>query len=196
MLYELVNGNRASLVARVRDRASMRLVSPPAADELALGIGTFLSQLSDLLFLRHVDPEYASLESGRERLEQMSRGAGLHGDRLQRHGFTLAQVVHDYSAIGRCIVELATAQGVSLSHDDVLVIAACVEAAISGAITEHASAGLREHLGALGNRNELPANHVARSAAPGLATTSARVATPVRASSGMRIGSPRTNDSP
>lgn len=135
MLFELINANREVIVQRVCERASFsETASADAIPELTRGVAAFVSQLSDLLFLRHADPAASDFE----RRAEMSRATAEHGEALLRHGFTLAQVVHDYTEIGRAIVEIATERQVTLSHDDFLTVYLSVNAAVAGAVTEHA----------------------------------------------------------
>lgn len=136
MLYELVNNNRETIVARVRERAGARgsTADVEAEAELSAGVAAFLSQLSDLLFLRHADPS----SPGLERRTEMAKTAAAHGEHLLQHGFTLAQVVHDYTEIGRTIVELAAEHRRPLSHAEIVTIYLCVDAAVAGAVTQHA----------------------------------------------------------
>lgn len=134
MLYELVNGNRDIIVSRVRARAKARGCAHEAQCDLSTGVAVFLSQLSDLLFLRHADPS----SPGFERRVEMARAAANHGESLRRHGFTLAQVVRDYTEIGRTIVELAAEHELALDPHDMVTISLCVDAAVTGAVTQHA----------------------------------------------------------
>jgi hypothetical protein len=134
VLYELINANREAIVQRVCEHASVGSAATPIAHaELTKGVAVFVSQLSDLLFMRHADPAM----SGFERRSEMSKAAGEHGEVLLRHGFTLAQVVHDYTEIGRSIVEIATEQHVQLTHEDFVTVYLSVDAAVAGAVTEH-----------------------------------------------------------
>lgn len=143
MLFELLNANRVAILQRVKERAAVsRAASPEAHAELGAGVAAFVSQLSDLLFMRHADPTMSSFE----RRAEMAKAAAEHGAVLLRHGFTLAQVVHDYMEIGRTLIDIATERHVALSHEDFLTINLSVDAAVAGAVTEHAAlAAALEH---------------------------------------------------
>lgn len=134
MLFELINANRDAIVGRVCERASIRdVVSEAANAELTECVATIVSQLSDVLFLRYADPATSAFE----RREEMTRAGAAHGEALLRHGFTLAQVVDEYTEIGHAIIDLATERRVTLSHEDFLNVYLSVNAAVAGAVSEH-----------------------------------------------------------
>ncbi len=69
--------------------------------------------------------------------EEISARASRHGGDLLRHGFTIAQVVHDYGDICQVITELASEQSSSISGDEFRTLNLCLDDAIAGAVTEY-----------------------------------------------------------
>ncbi len=78
--------------------------------------------------LHHREPEPRTFEAARETAIDL--------------GFTVAEVVQDYSGISQTTTELSAEQAAPMTTDEVQTLISCVTAAIAGAVTEHG--GLRE----------------------------------------------------
>ena len=66
----------------------------------------------------------------------MAKTAALHGQDMQRQGFTVSQVVHDYGDVCQSITELAMATSAPISAEDFRILNGCLDNAIAGAVTE------------------------------------------------------------
>src|SRR5689334_8942352 len=95
MLSEFVREHRDEIIARCRMRVAERLAPRPTVSELEDGIPLFLRELEQTL-------ECELLPGPR-----LATAAVQHGSALLRSGFTIAQVVHDYSDACQTVTELA-----------------------------------------------------------------------------------------
>jgi Histidine kinase-, DNA gyrase B-, and HSP90-like ATPase len=98
-----LTSHRDELIAMCRAKVATRLAPRPTECELEHGIRIFLDQLVEALRL-----ELSSEAS-------MGATATKHGGELLRHGFTVAQVVHDYGDACQSITELAIAREVAIA---------------------------------------------------------------------------------
>ena len=69
---------------------------------------------------------------------EIAKTATQHGSDLQRHGFTVSQVVHDYGDVCQAITEMALEQNMPISTADFRRLNRCLDDAIAGAVTEYA----------------------------------------------------------
>lgn len=122
MLYEVITANREEILALARAKGSDRPAPPPSPAETKHGAPLFLDQLVGALRL--------ALPSSAE----IGKSATRHGDELLRKGFTLAQVVHEYSDLGEAILEHAGAVTTAELH----ILTRCVGDATARAVTEFA----------------------------------------------------------
>jgi len=99
--------------------------------ELIDGVPLFLSHLCDILGQEapHVTP--------RDELE-MGKRVARHGDELRAQGFSIAQVVNDYSDTCRAVVDLTFALRRHLGLDGLNTLNRCLDKAIAHAVTEYA----------------------------------------------------------
>lgn len=105
------------------------------------GVPLFLQQMIDTLGPGQFD--YTS--EGREDIPddypaEISRTAALHGVELERRGYTVDQVVHDYGDVCQAVTELAIQQNSSIDSDDFRILNGCLDNAIASAVTAFAKA--------------------------------------------------------
>jgi signal transduction histidine kinase len=152
MLHEFLSTNRLAILALTWDRVSARDPRQPASDALRLGIEEFLDDL------------IATLRTGRDHSNSINRDATLHGERLQRLGYPVAQVVHGYGDVCQVVTQLAIEGRAGIDVDEFRILNRCLDDAIAFAVTEHgrrrelsSSAEVSDRLGALAHelRNAL-----------------------------------------
>ncbi len=148
MLHEFVTAHRAEIIARCRAKISSR-PAPRATDvELEYGVPMFLDQLTERLRI----PRVTNPEIGTH--------ATKHATELLLRGFTIAQVVHDYSGIHESITEISEERSALITPEEHQTLHACLDEATAGAVTEYARVRAFEgtaHLGRLAHdlRNQL-----------------------------------------
>lgn len=54
---------------------------------------------------------------------------------LERRGYTVDQVVHDYRDVYQAVTDLAIEQNTSIDSDDFRILNGCLDNAIAGAVT-------------------------------------------------------------
>jgi len=124
MLSKFIAEHRAMIIARCRTRVLGRMAPRPTAREIEHGIPVFLDHLVQVL------------SSKLNRGPNLENDATRHGGDLQRGGFTVAQVVHDYGDVCQTITELAIEQGASITAQEFQALNLCLDEAIAGAVTE------------------------------------------------------------
>ena len=97
----------------------------PTELELEYGVPLFVDQLAEALRSQ----QWASVSMG--------TSAAEHGGELQHHGFTVAQVVHDYGDVCQAVTELAIERGVPIVTEDFRALNQCLDNAIADAVTEY-----------------------------------------------------------
>ncbi len=143
-LREFLSAHRAAIIERTRTKVATRLTPSVTAAELESGIPHFLDQLIDIL----------GSSSGSS--DAIGASATLHGAHLQRRGFTVGQVVHDYGGVCEAITELAAETKAPITAEEFHTLNRGLDDAIALAVTEYtrqreqsiANDG-RESLGAL-----------------------------------------------
>jgi len=125
MLSEFVKDHRDEIIARCRIRVAARMAPRPTPSELEHGIPLFLRELEQ------------TLECELGGLPRAGSAAVQHGRDLQRSGFTIAQVVHDYGDACQTISELALERNAQISTEEFRALNKCVDDAIAGAVTEY-----------------------------------------------------------
>ncbi len=144
MLYEFLSRNRDPLIARCREKVAKRPARRPTEHELMYGIPRFLDQLIEAL---RAQKRAEPAEGGKVSFAfsaihptpsptDIGRTAAQHGSELQRTGFTLDQVVHDYGDLCQAATEMAVEQGATVTADEFRLLNACLDEAIADAITE------------------------------------------------------------
>jgi len=125
MLHDFITENHAEIIALCRLKVSARPAPVPTASELRNGIPLFLDQLAEILRLH-------TASSSRIR-----DSATRHGDDLQRVGFTVGQVVHDYGDVCQAITELALERKAPIETGEFRTLNRCLDDAIANAVTEY-----------------------------------------------------------
>jgi hypothetical protein len=116
--------HRDEIISRCRAKVAARSSPPVTKLEIDHGVPLFLGQLID------------ALHKGLSSSPEISSSAVLHGQDLQRQGFTVSQVVHDYGDVCQSITELAVETNAPIRADDFRVLNGCLDNAIAGAVTE------------------------------------------------------------
>lgn len=142
MLHEFLTTNREELIARCVAKVAKRPIPPATDAELTHGIPLFLSQITETLRRDDADDETASRRiSGTKdpgktpTTTEIGESAAQHGDELQRKGFTVDQVVHDYGDLCQAITELAVEQGAPIETTEFRTLNRCLDSAIADAVT-------------------------------------------------------------
>lgn len=123
-LARFVEEHYDELVAACRERVAARPVPTPTARELEHGIPLFLKQLAQSL---RGEPTPGAINST----------AKAHGGEMYTHGFTPAQVVHDYGDACQAITQLAIAREAVISNADFQALNSVLDNAIADAVTEY-----------------------------------------------------------
>lgn len=124
MLHDFITGNRAEIIERCRSKVSARPVPAPTPTELQNGVPLFLDQLAEILRLHTISSV------------GVRASATLHGDALQRMGFNVGQVVHDYGDICQSITELALERKAPIATAEFRTLNKCLDDAIANAVTQ------------------------------------------------------------
>lgn len=142
MLHEFLTANRDELIARCAAKVAKRPVAAPTDAEVTHGIPLFLLQITETLRM-----EAASDETGSRRISgpmdpgktptatEIGESAAEHGEELQRRGFTIDQVVHDYGDLCQAVAELAVEQSAPIAVTEFRTLNRCLDNAIADAVT-------------------------------------------------------------
>jgi signal transduction histidine kinase len=123
MLSEFVTQHRNEIIARCRERVAQRMAPRPTQIELEHGIPIFLRQLEHTL-VSELGGQPDSVGS-----------ASQHGAALLHHGFTIAQVVHDYGDVCQAITQLAIDCDVAITTEEFRALNKSLDNAIADAVT-------------------------------------------------------------
>jgi signal transduction histidine kinase len=126
LLHEFLTEHKQELIARCRAKVLTRRAPRVTDVEIANGIPMFLGQLINTL---KTDTD--------DTTAQMVSSAHLHGGELQRAGFTVEQVVHDYGDLCQAITEMAVESESDIRSDDFGTLNRCLDDAIAGAVAEY-----------------------------------------------------------
>src|SRR5687767_12306224 len=126
MLHEFLTANREEILRRTRARVATRAAPRPTHEELALGIPLFFDELIVIL------------SGAADRGDVIDRDATRHGERRQRMGFTVAQVVHDYGDLCQVVTELAIELRAPIGTEEFKTLNGCLDDAIAQAVAEYA----------------------------------------------------------
>jgi hypothetical protein len=132
MLHELLTTNRAAIIAKTAAAGALR-PSPIATGLVDNGVPRFLSQLSETLLAEVDGPTPAGACD-----VAIGESSSRHGAELLALGFTVSQVVHVYGDICQAVTEIAIAQTTAISVKEFQILNRSLDAAIAGALTEHA----------------------------------------------------------
>jgi signal transduction histidine kinase len=130
MLHEFITTYRDAIITRTRAKLTDRPWPLVSTSELEHGVPLFLTQLSETLRLETTDTPFAP--------GAISSSAQKHGAQLRSLGFNISQVVHDYGDICQAITEVAVEEHVPVTTEEFHVLNRCLDAAIAGAVSEHA----------------------------------------------------------
>ncbi|MEO8191144.1 MAG: HAMP domain-containing sensor histidine kinase [Acidobacteriota bacterium] len=147
MLHEFLLVNRNELIDRCRLKVTQRPEPKVTEGELRHGIPLFLDQLIKTLQMEQTTDPMRSREvsgpSGGGKVEsdlsEIGMTAAQHGRELQRHGFTVEQVVHDYGDLCQAITDLAFERDAPISVDEFRTLNRCLDNGIAVAVTEFTS---------------------------------------------------------
>ena len=142
MLQDFLTTHRAELIDRCRRETARRQV-PAEAKDVALehGIPLFLDQAIETLRLEQA-PEQMPNHGGAGELErratltELRETAARHGLELERHGFSIGQVVHGYGDLCQAITDLAFELEVPVKVSEFRTLNWCLDNAIADAVTE------------------------------------------------------------
>ena len=130
MLHEFITTYRDEIITRTRAKLTDRPWPLVSTSELEHGVPLFLTQLSETLRLETTETPFSENAIGASAIK--------HGAQLRALGFNISQVVHDYGDICQAITEVAVAENVPITTEEFHVLNRCLDAAIAGAVTEHA----------------------------------------------------------
>ena len=130
MLHEFITTYRDPIITRTRAKLTDRPWPLVSTSELEHGVPLFLTQLSETLRLESTATPFSQTAIGATALK--------HGAELRTLGFNISQVVHDYGDICQAITEIAVEQRIPVTTEEFHVLNRCLDAAIAGAVTEHA----------------------------------------------------------
>jgi hypothetical protein len=136
MLHEFLSANRRELIARCKQSISARDESPVNPAAVDNGVPLFLSQLEGILRVEQTTGVRQTAGPDLKRApSDIGRAAALHGNELQRLGFTVDQVVHAYGDVCQAITGLAVEQSAPISTDEFRTLNRCLDNAIADAVT-------------------------------------------------------------
>lgn len=141
MMHEFLRNNQDDLIARCRQKVSMRPGRAASAGQLANGIPIFLSQLIRTLELEQIDERQAGEKisgpaGGAVAFSEVRTNAELHGKDLLEMDFTVDQVVHDYGDLCQAVTDLAIDRDAPFEIDEYRTLNRCLDNAIANAVSE------------------------------------------------------------
>ncbi len=142
MMQDFLTNNRDALIARCRVKVAQRPRRAATEEQLKNGVPLFLEQLIRTLRAehegRHGESTRISAASGGHvgALSEMGASAAAHGKELQRLGFSVDQVVHDYGDVCQSIADLAHERDSRFSIDEFRTLNRCLDNAIADAVSE------------------------------------------------------------
>ena len=130
MLHTFITTHRDAIIARTRDKLSLRPWPTATTSELENGVPLFLTQLSDTRRMETSGTPFPPNEIGER--------AARHGRELLALGFSVSQVVHGYGDICQAVTEIAMEQQAPITTCEFHTLNRCLDTAIAEAVTEHA----------------------------------------------------------
>jgi hypothetical protein len=128
-LGAFIAANREEILRRCREVVAKRVDPAPTDIEVEQGIPIFLARLANELA--------AELGAEPSQIRELRADATQHGQDLFFHGFTVAQVVHDYGDVCQAVTSLAVDLEAPISPDDFRTLNRCLDDAIAGAVSEY-----------------------------------------------------------
>jgi signal transduction histidine kinase len=130
MLHDFVTTHRDAIILKAREKLTARPWPIASTDEIQHGVPLFLSQLSETLKGELTETPFPPAVIG--------ESAARHGRELLEHGYSIAQVVHDYGDICQAITEVSMEEKAEIRTDEFHTLNRCLDTAIAQAVTEHA----------------------------------------------------------
>lgn len=134
MLFQFISENRSELIRRTRSKVLARSSPRATPEEIETGVPLFLTQFTDLLSATRESSEGTT---DTPQTPAIAQSAARHGSELLRHGFTIAQVVHDYGDICQAVTELASERKEKFTTSEFHLLNLCLDNAIADAVTEY-----------------------------------------------------------
>jgi signal transduction histidine kinase len=153
-LLDFLKANEKAVEARIEQKSSALAGVRRPSDVPRSGLDVFLKQL--LHVLEHAPTEVEHLEidragmikaanesnepaiavaAGRPFDVEVAKSAGEHGKELQKLGYTLSHVVHEYGAICQAITEIAIEKRAEITTEEFRALNRCLDTAMAGAVT-------------------------------------------------------------
>ncbi|MEO8017132.1 MAG: HAMP domain-containing sensor histidine kinase [Pseudomonadota bacterium] len=182
-LNEFLRSHESEILASCEAKTLELSGTHSLSDELMPGLPIFFKQLISVLEDAPAEPDESAIDrpgmaraanasdepgiaraAGRPFEAEMARTAGIHGDELQKRGYTLSHVVHAYGSMCQAITELAIENQAAITPTEFRKLNRCLDVAIAGAVTTFQARHIRvdssreiEHLGFLAHelRNAL-----------------------------------------
>ncbi len=142
MLHEFLVANRSDLIDRCKSKVALRSAPKGTTAAGAHGIPLFLDQIIKTLQVEQTaEPLRSRKVSGAaggdmQALSELGEAATLHGRELQKMGFSIDQVVHDYGDLCQAITDLSFERNVPIEIDEFRTLNRCLDNAIAVAVTE------------------------------------------------------------
>jgi signal transduction histidine kinase len=132
MLHQFLDGNRETLAARCRTKATSRSFpgSPAAPDH---GVPTLIDELIEMLRSELAEDGVAKTNT---LTVGIGRSAEKHGADLLRQGFAVEQVVHGYGDLCQALTELAQEKHEPISVAEFHTFNRCLDVAIADSVRE------------------------------------------------------------
>ena len=130
MLYDFVVTYRDAIITKAREKLTARAWPSATANEVDNGVPLFLTQLAETLRGETTGTPYSPTAFGSTAIRR--------GRDVLVLGFTVSQVVHDYSDICQVITELALQQQTPITTEEFHTVNRYLETAIAEALTGHA----------------------------------------------------------
>ena len=130
MLYDFVVTYRDAIITKAREELTARAWPSATANEVDSGVPLFVTQLAETLRGEATGPPYSPTSLGST--------ATRRGRDLLVLGFSVSQVVHDYSDLCQVITELALQQQAPITTEEFHAVNRCLDTAIAEAVTKHA----------------------------------------------------------
>jgi hypothetical protein len=140
MFHEFLTLNRIELIERCRRKVARRTMPSEVRSGTDHGVPLFLQQLIDTLLLEQSTTRREGVEAEiAPSPTEIGRAAALHGNELQRRGYSVGQVVHEYGDICQSVSDLAIERNVVVSADEFRTLNRCLDNAIADAVTAFGS---------------------------------------------------------
>jgi signal transduction histidine kinase len=117
---------------------------------------------------RFIDELTAALHPEALPLPQTSENAGEHGSQRLELGFNVGEVVREYGALHRCIIEIADESGLTITTHEQMIMARSLNSGIANAVSQYVAERdaelhrqMSEHLGFIAHEVRNPLSSAA-----------------------------------